>query len=154
MRKLLVVPDLRLRQKSEPVKSIDAYVKELAQEMLMRLSPMKAVGFSAVQFGELIRLIVVRVRGLEVVLVNPEIVKQVGEHVVREGCKSVPGKLFAVKRPKIVKVRGLNLDGQVKAVKGRDFLAQALAHEVDHCDGVMIDKIGRFIGSMKEGRND
>lgn len=144
-RTLLVVPDKRLRQKSEPVKEIDKYVLGLAEEMLSQLEPLKAVGFSAPEFGEMIRLFVVRIAGLEVVMINPEIVKQVGTHVLIEGCKSIPGKWFYVERPKIVKVRGMGLDGKIKVVKGHDLLAQCFCHEMNHLDGVLIDDIGRLV---------
>lgn len=149
-RELLTIPDMRLRQKCKSIENIDSYVKELAQEMLSQLTPRKAVGFAAPQFGELVRLIVVRVRGLEVVLINPEVVKTRGEHVAVEGCRSIPGKLFAVPRPKLVKVRGLGLDGQVHSVKGHDLLAQVLLHEMNHLDGLLIDR-GVFAGREEVG---
>lgn len=73
-------------------------------------------------------------------------VKENGEQTSVEGCRSIPGRLYLVRRPKIVKVKGMNLDGEGVAIKGHDLLATVLKHEVDHLDGVLIDSIGRLIG--------
>ena len=145
-RVLLTVPNECLRAVSRPVVDPhDVYVRELAEYMLSQLEPLHAVGLAAPQFGELSRLFVARLCGVELVLVNPEVVKRRGEHTVVEGCISIPGRHFAVKRPKIVKVRGLGLDGKMRSVKGHDLLAQIFCHEIDHLDGVLIDKSGEFL---------
>ena len=45
-------------------------------------------------------------------------------------------------RPKEVVVRALNEKGEKIEIKGKDLLAQAICHEVDHLNGeVFIDKI-------------
>lgn len=146
MRELLTVErredNARLRVRSAPIVSVNSFVKSLAAEMLEQLKTLKAAGLAAPQFGELVRLIVLNVNGLEVVLVNPEVVKTRDVHWVTEGCRSIPGKTFRLKRPKVVKLRGLDLDGRERGVKGHDFLAQVLVHEVDHCNGVLIDSLG------------
>lgn len=147
-RTLLTVPDVRLRQKSTPIKEVDSYVKELAHFLLSQLGLVSAIGLAAVQYGELVRLIVVRVQGIEKVFVNPEIVTRSEKtNLSAEGCRSIPGKIFAVKRPKIVKVKGLNLNGEWHSLKAHDLLARVLYHEIDHCDGTMIDEIGQFFRS-------
>lgn len=147
MRELLTVErredNARLRVRSAPIASIDGFVKSLAAEMLEQLKTLKAAGLAAPQFGELVRLIVVNVNGLEVVLLNPEVVKVRDLRWVTEQCRSIPGKTFRLKRPKVVKLRGLDLDGRERGVKGHDLLAQVLAHEVDHLNGILIDSLGQ-----------
>ena len=145
MIELLKLPDERLRAKAKPVKKIDDHVKEIAQELLDRLQIKESVGLAAPQYGEMIRLIVIRYRGVEAVFVNPEIVKMSGHHLVQEGCLSIPHKQFEVRRPKTVKVRGLNLDGQIRSLRGHDELAAIICHEVDHLDGILIDQRGSQI---------
>lgn len=146
MRELIKVPDPLLRQKSQPVKEIDSSIRELAEFMKSRLGPTDAAGLAAPQFGELLRLIVVRIDTMtDMVIVNPEVIRERGEHFVIEGCRSIPGKQYKLKRPKIVKVKGLDLNDKEVTVKGRDLLAQVLRHEVDHLDGVLIDSIGKLI---------
>jgi peptide deformylase len=146
MRELLKSPDLRLRQRSEEIPEIDDSVKELGQFLISRLGPADAVGLAAPQYGEQVRMIVVRVDTMtDMVIVNPVITKERGEHFVDEGCRSIPGKIFRLKRPKLVKVKGLNLDGKPITIKGHDLLAQILKHEIDHLDGIMIDSIGTLL---------
>lgn len=145
MRELLLIPDPRLRMRSKAIKTIDGSVKELAEEMLLRLKELRSIGLAAPQFGEMVRLIVLNVRGFEVVLVNPEIVKMRDMRRVVEQCRSIPGKKYGLQRPKIVKVRGLDLAEKWRGVKGHDVLAQCLCHEIDHLNGVLIDSIGHLV---------
>ncbi|MBA7707277.1 Peptide deformylase [subsurface metagenome] len=74
-------------------------------------------------------------------LVNPEIISEKGCVTKFEECFSIPDHVFIVTRPQIVKCRGLNLNGESVTIKGRDSLARLLKHEVDHLDGILIDKI-------------
>ena len=152
MRELITLPNPLLRQKSQPVETIDRRVKELALEMVdfMRLrrgDAARPVGLSAVQLGELVRVIAFRgnpqsQEELQVqVLINPEVVYLKGHQVVYESCLSIPGRTFALKRAKIVKIRGITLDGVVRTFRGRDLLAQVFQHELNHLDGILIDKL-------------
>lgn len=153
MKDLVKLPNVLLRQPSLPVDVIDSSVKELAREMtefILRRQDVKIrpVGLSAVQLGELVRMFAFvdnpeagKDVGASVqVVINPELVYMKGIHRVTEGCLSVPGKTFELKRAKIVKVRGLNLDGQVRSFRGRDFLAQVFQHEYDHLEGILVDQ--------------
>jgi len=141
---LIKLPSNALRQKSKPVKVIDNSVREIAEHMGSQLEPLEAVGFAAPQFGQPIRVIVVRRDAMTTLaIVNPEVVKERGACIVLEGCRSVPGKWYWVRRPKIVKVRGLGLNGNPISVRGSGLLAQALKPEIDHLDGILVDTIGK-----------
>ena len=48
---------------------------------------------------------------------------------------SFPNKYAQVVRPKEIQVEGLNENGKKVKIKGKDLLAQALAHEIDHLNG-------------------
>lgn len=149
-RELLVVPDERLRQKSQPVDKIDEHVKEFGEFLQSECRRIGAFGLAAIQYGEPLRMFAIKVHGIEAVFVNPEIVKKSPKgHVVMEACCSIPSKVFATVRPKLVKIRGLDLNGRMHTLKGHDVLAQALCHEMDHLDGVLIDKSGRYVGERK-----
>ena len=152
MRELIKLPNELLRKKSEPVKKIDKHIKELAQEMVVfirlhRGDGDRPVGLSAVQLGELVRVIAFSrnpesLEGMQVqVLINPELVYEKGHHVVKESCLSIPGRTFALRRAKLVKIRGLTLDGVVRSFRGSDLLAQVFQHELSHLDGILIDKL-------------
>ncbi|GAI96720.1 unnamed protein product, partial [marine sediment metagenome] len=104
-----------------------------------------ALGITAPQFGELVRVIVLSDRGLDRVLVNPEVVYQKGKQKFNEACFSIPGKLYLVERPKIVKVRYIDINGEQRSIKGHGLTARALMHEINHLDGVLIDSIGSLL---------
>jgi len=145
-RKLLVVENRLLRKKSKPVKTIDGVVREVAEflenQMTLKYYGRRASGFAAVQFGELIRVIIFKYDTLtNLVLVNPEIISEKDSVTKIEECFSIPDHVFIVTRPKVVKCRGLNLNGETLTIKGRDNLARLLKHEVDHLDGILIDEI-------------
>ena len=145
-RKLLVIENRLLRKKSKPVKTIDGVVREVAEfleyQMTLEHYGREASGFAAVQFGELIRVIIFKRDTLtSLVLVNPEIISEKDSVTKIEECFSIPDHVFIVTRPKMVKCRGLNLNGETVMIKGRDSLARLLKHEVDHLDGILIDEI-------------
>ena len=76
----------------------------------------------------------------EVELINPRIVDKSGEQTGDEGCLSIPGKVGVVTRPQYVKVAALNKHMEPIEVEGRDLLARAICHELDHLDGVLYVK--------------
>ena len=153
MRELTKLPNSILRQRSKPVKKIDKHIKELAQEMVefMRHRPadsLRPIGLAAPQLGELVRVIAFSRNPMSPeddiqVLINPEVVYQKGRHLVYERCFCIPGKEFALKRAKLVKIRGLTLAGEMRSFRGRDLLAQVFQHELNHLDGILIDTLGK-----------
>ena len=153
MRELVKLPDELLRQKSKEVKKIDRKIKELALEMvdfmrLHRADELRPIGLSAVELGELVRVIAfsrnpASLVGVQIqVLINPELVYQKGHQLVYESCLCIPGKQFSLKRAKIVKIRGLTLEGQLRTFRGRNLLAQVFQHAINHLDGILIDTLG------------
>lgn len=149
---LITLPNSLLRQKSKPVKKVDSEIKSLAQELvqfisLHRADTLKPLGLSAPQLGELVRVIAFRRNPISIdeddiqVLINPKLVYTKGFHLVRELCFSIPGKTFTLRRAKLVKIRGLTLDGVERGFRGRNILAQVFQHELDHLDGLLIDEV-------------
>ena len=126
-----------LRKRSREIEVIDDKIKELAQDMLDTMHKYDGVGLAAPQVGILKRLIVIDLyeEGTQFILINPVIVKTSGEQVCDEGCLSFPNQFGKVKRPKEIEVVALDIDGKKVRIKGKDLLAQALAHEIDHLDG-------------------
>ncbi|MCK5235880.1 MAG: peptide deformylase [Deltaproteobacteria bacterium] len=151
MRTILKVPNPILRQKSKPIKEIGAEVKAIAADLIALLNVKRegtiTCGLAAPQVGELIRMFVYRPNPHSDipdsrVVINPEIIYAKGKLTGHETCLSVPGPGYRIKRHKIVKLRGLDLNGEQRTFKGRDLIAQVLEHERDHLDGILIDKIG------------
>ena len=75
-------------------------------------------------------------------LINPEIIHTEGEQKGSEGCLSVPGKVGIVTRPNLVRVKALDGDMKPIEIEGKELLARALVHEIEHLDGQLyVDKI-------------
>ena len=133
-----------LKKRSKEIDVIDDKIRELAADMIETMHKFDGVGLAGVQVGILKRIIVIDLyeEGMQLVLINPEIVEVKGEKVVEEGCLSFPNKYGKVKRPTEVTVKALDLDGNKVKLVGKDLLAQALCHEIDHLNGeVFMDKI-------------
>lgn len=137
--------DELLKKKSKDVEVIDDKIKELIEDMIETLHKYNGVGLAAVQVGILKKVVVIDLYEegeFPFILINPEVIKQSGEQEVDEGCLSFPNKFAKIIRPKIVTVKALNEKGEKITLKGEDLLAQAIAHEMDHLNGIVfVDKI-------------
>ncbi len=75
-----------LRQKSLPVKKIDAEVRNLIKEMTIFMKQNNGIGLAAIQIGEPLRVIVCEVNDKVYSLINPEIIKTSAEmNIMDEG---------------------------------------------------------------------
>jgi peptide deformylase len=137
-----------LAKVSEPLKEFPDALEELARDMLQTMYAAPGVGLAAPQIGLNIRLIVIDTTSGEdaskvVVMANPEILEQEGEQHEEEGCLSVPGHHGVVIRPAWVKVRGQDLKGNELIMEGRELLARAFCHEIDHLNGkLFFERLG------------
>lgn len=133
-----------LRKKSKTVDVVDDKIRELIEDMLETLYKYNGVGLAAPQVGILKRVIVIDTYEGDgpIILINPEIIKEKGEQEVDEGCLSFPNQYAKIIRPKEVTVKALDEKGKEFTIKGKDLLAQALSHEIDHLNGILfVDKI-------------
>ncbi len=146
-----------LKTPCKPVKTIGVKVKSVADDLVNYLydhrgDDVRAVSLAAPQLGLSIRVIAfypnhryLEKDGIEV-LINPEITSERDFIVLSEYCLSIPKKEFTVRRAKSVKVKGLTLEGRPKSYKAAGLLAQALQHEINHLDGILISEIGELVG--------
>ena len=133
-----------LRKKSREVESIDDKIREILDDMVEILHKYNGVGLAGPQIGILKRIIVIDLYDDEgpMKLINPAIVKEKGKQEVEEGCLSFPNQFGKIVRPEKIEVEALNEKGKKVKIEGEGLLAQALAHEIDHLDGVLfVDKI-------------
>jgi len=106
----------------------------------------RGVGLAAPQVGILKRIVVIDIGEGLIELINPEIVATEGQQEEMEGCLSVPDVWGIVKRPQKVTVKALNKNGDEIVIVGENILAIALAHEIDHLDGILFtDKVIRYV---------
>lgn len=133
-----------LKKKSKEVDVIDDRIRELIEDMVETMHKYDGVGLAAVQVGILKRILVIDLYDEKtpvIRLVNPVILKTKGTQEVEEGCLSFPNKYVRVVRPNEVTVEGLNEKGEKVVIKGKGLLAQALSHEIDHLNGVVLTDV-------------
>jgi peptide deformylase len=150
---ILHYPDPRLQTCAKPVQRVEARLRQLAADMAETMYHAPGVGLAATQVNVHERLIVIDVSESKnelLVLINPEIVWASDERKVwEEGCLSVPGFYDEVERPAQVRVRALNLEGQVFELEADGLLAVCIQHEIDHLDGkVFVD----YLSVLKRNR--
>ena len=139
-----------------PAERVDAMTPErqaLIDDMIDTMYAAPGVGLAAPQVGVALRIFVVDIsvgRRAEdlLVFVNPEFVEREGMQLEEEGCLSVPGFTATVARPARVVVRGLDRQGTERIVEGRELLARALQHEMDHLDGTLF--VNRLRGIKRD----
>jgi len=151
LRDIIILPDKRLRQKSEPVKAVDAEVRALVDDMFETMYKAPGVGLAAIQIGVAQRIVTVDTAKKDEpkqpqVFINPEIVWTSEEkNTYEEGCLSIPEYYEEVERPSEVKVRFMDLQGKAQEVAAEGLLATVLQHEIDHINGVLfIDHISKL----------
>ena len=148
--RIRLLPDPILREKSKKVTIIDKSIKKLVADMLayVHAAPGRA-GLAAPQIGKSIRVCVIgiededdKTKFTDYVLINPEIVKTKGERILQEGCLSIPGYIGEIKRAESVTVKCRDLSGKEIRIRGKELLAEALEHEIDHLNGILyIDRL-------------
>jgi peptide deformylase len=115
-------------------------IERLIDDMIETMYAAPGVGLAAPQVGVPLRIFVVDLsQGRDpaslIVMVNPEFVSREGLQLEEEGCLSVPGFNATVARPLHAVVKGLNRDGNEQVHEGKELLARAFQHEMDHLDG-------------------
>lgn len=94
---------------------------------------------SAVQLGSLIRICAVRVNGVIIVMLNPEIILSIGKCRSVEGCCSVRGK-YKVHRPYVGCVRFYDINGDKHVLFYKRDIIKLISHEIDHMNGLLISR--------------
>lgn len=147
IREIRLSDDEILRKRSREVEQVDEKIKELLQDMVETMHKYNGVGLAGPQVGILKRVIVIDLYdgNKPLMLVNPTIVKVKGTQEVEEGCLSFPNEYAKIVRPKEIVVEALNEEGKKVKIIGKDLLAQALSHEIDHLNGIL------FVDNMIPG---
>ncbi len=152
--------DKRLREISKEVtfplddndkKNIDLMIEYLTNSQIDKLAKKydlrPGMGLSAVQLGVLKRYFVivheqdVKETFKNYVIINPKIVSTSEEMIYvdeGEGCLSVNREVEGiVPRHARVTIEGYDMDGNKIRVRGREELAVAFQHELDHLNGIL-----------------
>ncbi|HNB27104.1 MAG TPA: peptide deformylase [Alphaproteobacteria bacterium] len=152
---ILIAPDPRLKKTSTPVKTVDAEIRKLMDDMLETMYQAPGIGLAAPQVGVLKRVIVLDIARegetpQPLRLANPEIVWVSDDDAVyNEGCLSVPEHYADVARPAACRVKYLDQENKSREIEADGLLATCLQHEIDHLDGVLfIDHLTSLKRSM------
>lgn len=147
IRPILRYGESLLHQPASDVSVVDDEVQTLVDDMIETMYAAPGVGLAAPQLGVPKRLFVIdlsvgrRITDL-IVMINPVFVQREGMQLEEEGCLSVPGFNATVVRPARAVVRGLDRSGHEQTIEGRELLARAFQHEMDHLDGTLfIDRL-------------
>ena len=132
-----------LKKRSKEVEVVDDKIRELMNDMVETMHKYDGVGLAAVQVGILKRIIVIDLYDEKPILklANPVILKTKGTQKVEEGCLSFPNKFVQVERPNEVTVEAINENGDKVKITGTGLLAQALLHEIDHLNGIVLTDV-------------
>jgi peptide deformylase len=147
LRPIVKFGDPVLHAPSAPVATIDEEIRALLDDMVATMWAAPGIGLAAPQIGVSLRVIVIDLSVGEdpaqlIKLVNPEFVEREGEQREEEGCLSIPGFGGVPVRPARVVVKGLDADGKERVYEGKELLARAFCHEIDHIDGLLfVDRL-------------
>ncbi len=140
LRTIVEKGDPLLNKKSREVTEINDRILQLLDDMTETMRNANGIGIAAPQVGVLRRVVVIELDDVLYELINPVITESEGDQYGEEGCLSLPGLVGSVHRPTYVKVEALDRKGEKRVYEGRDLLARAFCHELDHLEGVLYDE--------------
>ncbi len=147
-----------LHARAEPVTEFDDSLRALVEDMVATMHAAPGVGLAGPQVGVPLRLFVydwtdeddVHWQGVAInpeLLISPLELDELDEDLEAEGCLSVPGERFPLRRAHRALLRAVDLDGEPFEVDARGWLARIFQHEYDHLDGVLyVDRLAHPYG--------
>ncbi|WP_105102620.1 peptide deformylase [Microbulbifer pacificus] len=150
---ILEFPDPRLRKVAVAVAEVTDTHRALIEDMFETMYDAPGVGLAATQINVHERIVVIDVsedQSEPLVLINPEVeVLDPEIHKYDEGCLSVPGFYETVQRPRKIRLKALDRNGEAYALEAEGLLAVCIQHEIDHLDGkLFVD----YISPLKRNR--
>jgi peptide deformylase len=143
VRPILIYGDPRLEAENAPVEDFDEDLGALIDDLFESGWKAPGLGLAAPQIGVNLRLATIDLSvgkdpDAKIVLANPTIVRAQGKTSLEEGCLSFPGLFTSIERPSALLVRAQDEHGEWREIEADGLLAQAVCHEVDHLDGILL----------------
>lgn len=135
-----------LRTPAKPVEVIDDKIRKLVADMTETMYDAPGVGLAAPQIGVGLRIAVFDSGdGLGArTMINPDLVETSGEWIFEEGCLSVPGYWWELKRPAYARISALDENSEEVVYEGEELMGRVLQHEYQHLDGtLLLDQLSR-----------
>lgn len=146
VREILKFGNPLLRESCTEVTNFDAELHEILDDLYETMQKADGIGLAAPQIGVLKRIVVIDTGKGRIELVNPVITAFWGKQFEPEGCLSYPKKRGIVRRPMHVRVCAQNRFGKTVKYRGRELLARAFCHEIDHLNGILYeDKVIEWV---------
>lgn len=142
VREIVKYGDPRLRKTCATVNDFSV-LPDIVNEMYDSMYEHNGVGLAANQIGYDLNLFVIDITHTEEAdepaeFVNGKIIDSCGESSYSEGCLSIPGVEFEIKRPEFITLEYQKLDGSKHTKEFGGYYARAIQHEVDHLNGKLI----------------
>jgi peptide deformylase len=147
IRPILKFGDSTLHGAAAEVGEITGDILKLVDDMIDTMYAAPGIGLAAPQVGAPLRIFIIDLSlghnaGELMTFINPTFVERDGMQLEEEGCLSVPGFNATVARPLRAVVKGLDRHGKELIVEGKDLMARAFQHEMDHLDGMLfLDRV-------------
>lgn len=152
IRPIRITGDPVLHSPAQDVGEITDEIRQLVEDMFETMDLAPGVGLAAPQIGVSLNVFVYdyeyegqRLRG---VAINPKLeISDVAtdapdEELELEGCLSVPGERFPIKRADWAKLSALDLDGGNYELEVSGWMARIFQHEFDHLQGTLyVDRL-------------
>lgn len=143
IRKILLLGDPRLYEKSEPVtQNVLSKLQSVVADLHDTMSDFRECygagrAIAAPQIGVFKRLIYMHI-DRPVIIINPAL-SDLSEEMIElwDDCMSFPDLLVKVRRHKSCTIRFRDLDWQEQTLSLTDDISELLQHEYDHLDGVL-----------------
>lgn len=132
-----IVKDLIfLSQKSKPATKLDLNIVNDLQDTLLAHKD-SCVGMAANMIGYHKSIIIVDTGLINMVMINPKIIKKFKPYETEEGCLSLLG-VRNTKRYENIEVEYEDILFKKTRKTFNGFTAQIIQHEIDHCNGIII----------------
>lgn len=153
VRPIVITGDPVLHRASALVGAFDAHLHRLVEDMFETMDAAHGVGLAAPQIGVGLRVFTwdmanddgVPRRG---VVINPSVTtsrvpeERPDPHHEAEGCLSVPGESFPLKRADRARVAGFDVHGSRVEFSATGWFARCMQHEFDHLNGLLyVDRL-------------
>jgi peptide deformylase len=153
VRPIVITGEPVLHRRADPVVRFDDDLRSLVADMFDTMDAANGVGLAAPQIGVGLRVFTwqmdnedgVPARGA---IVNPYVtsakasLEEPDPHDEAEGCLSVPGESFPLKRGETATITGFDVEGAELSFEATGWFARCMQHEYDHLNGFLyVDRL-------------